>query len=255
MLHVDAFHRTDALGEVEHLRLRERGRGRPAFAILPDHRRVEAFFDGGPDGEVGRELVATHLEVGAVTHADLLDFVKKVLLGVLGEHVGHTWLHAHADEGQQALLLPRIGPVELVVAQLHAASVVRVALVGGGQGHGHVHVVAARLVGRVEDGLVEDGVDGVVDEVHLVLARQGDHLCAVSGVDGFYPHLGRRAELAPHLGGPLDVVVRQYELLHPGLVFGEDSDSFAHSSDAYQQHFHLRTSLPGALMGVKERRR
>ena len=49
-----------------------------------------------------------------------------MLLGILGEHVRHARLHAHAHEGQQALLLPVGGALELVVAQLDAALVERV---------------------------------------------------------------------------------------------------------------------------------
>ena len=117
VLHVDTLDRPDALGEHERLRLRERLHGPPAPA-LPDDGRVEAFLDGGPDGEHRREPMALHAEVAAIADVDLVDLVEQVLRGVRGEHVREPGVHAHAHEGEAAALLPAPRELELAVAEL-----------------------------------------------------------------------------------------------------------------------------------------
>ena len=118
MLDVDALDRTDPLGEVEDLRLGEGGGREPSAVLLPDHRRVEALLDGGPDGEARREVVAGDEEVGTIAHADLLDPIEEVVGGVACEDVRQARLHPHAAQGEQAALRPRVGLVELLVAEL-----------------------------------------------------------------------------------------------------------------------------------------
>ena len=38
---------------------------------------------------------------------------------------------------------------------------------------------------------------------------------------------------------PVEVVVGQHQLLHPGLVLGDDGDRFADAAHAYQQDLHV----------------
>ena len=52
--------------------------------------------------------------------------------------------------------------------------------------------------------------------------------------------LAGEPDLGEDLLGPVDVVVGQHQLLHPGLVLGEDGDGFADAADAHQQHLHVR---------------
>ena len=70
--------------------------------LLPDHRRVEALLDRGPDRERRREVVARDLEVGAVAGAELVDLGEQVVGGVAGEHVGEPGLDAHPDQREPA---------------------------------------------------------------------------------------------------------------------------------------------------------
>ena len=97
VLDVHALDRADAFGEHEHLRLGERRGGVPPAVAFPDHRRVEALLDRGPDRERRREVVAVDHEVGAVADADLVDGGEQVVGGVAGEHVGEARLDADAD--------------------------------------------------------------------------------------------------------------------------------------------------------------
>ena len=96
----------------------------------------------------GREVVAVDGQVRAVADADLLDLVEEFVGGVPGEDVRQAGLHAHADQGQPAGRLPLGGPLELRVAELDAALLVRARSgCGAGQGHRHVEVVRARRRG------------------------------------------------------------------------------------------------------------
>ena len=76
VLDVDALDRADALGEVEHLGLRERLGREPAALALPDHGRIEALLDRRPDREGRREVVALDDEARAVSDPDLVDHEK-----------------------------------------------------------------------------------------------------------------------------------------------------------------------------------
>jgi hypothetical protein len=124
VLDVDALDRADALGEVEDLGLAEGCRGEPAPALLPDDRRIEAFLDGGPDGEGRGEVVAVDGEVRTVADADLLDRVEQFVRRVPGEHVREPRLDPHADKRQPPGLLPVRGTLELRVAELDPALLV-----------------------------------------------------------------------------------------------------------------------------------
>ena len=87
MLHVDAFDRADTAREVEGLQLAE-GLGRkPSPALLPDHRRVEALLDGGPDREGRTKGVAIDYEVATVPNANLVDRGEEHVRSVSGEDV------------------------------------------------------------------------------------------------------------------------------------------------------------------------
>ena len=82
-----------------------------------------------------------------------------MILGMAGKHVRHARLDAKPNERQQPLLRPRLGSLELVVAQLHAGLAKGIGRVRLGEGHGHVHVHGAHIERRVEDRLVEDRVN------------------------------------------------------------------------------------------------
>ena len=87
MLDVDTGDIADALGKVEHLRLREGFGGEPASPTLIDDRRVEALLDRGPDVERRGEVVPLHDEVGPVADADVVHGREKVVGGVPGEDI------------------------------------------------------------------------------------------------------------------------------------------------------------------------
>ena len=53
--------------------------------------------------------------------------------------------------------------------------------------------------------------------------------------------LGGRTDLGEDLLGPVDVIVGQHQLLHPGLVLGDDGDGLADAAYTYQQDLHLDT--------------
>ena len=169
VLDVDALDRPDALGEVEHLGLGERRRREPAAVLLPDDRRVQALLDRRPDREGRREVVALDDEVRAVADADLVDLGEELVGGVAREDVGGARLDADADEREQPLLLPRLGPLELVVAELHAGLFEGVRRVRLGERHRHVEVGHAGLEAGVEDRHVEQRVDRVENGVGVRL--------------------------------------------------------------------------------------
>ena len=146
-------------------------------------RRVEAFLDRGPDGEGRGEVVAGHLEVGAVPHAELVDLAEQLVGGVPGEHVGQAGLDAHADQRQLARLLPLVGQGELVVAQLDPGLAVRRVRVRVGQRHRHVEVVGAGPQRGVEQRHHEPRVGGVHQHVAAVLGEQGRGGGLVPGVE------------------------------------------------------------------------
>ena len=115
--------------EVEDLRLAERLGGVPPLVLLPDHRRVEALLDDRPDRESRREdlaagFVADH-EIGAVSHAQLVDLGEEVVGGIPGENVREARFDADADEGEQPLDFPLPGLVELLLTQQHSGQLVR----------------------------------------------------------------------------------------------------------------------------------
>ncbi len=183
MLDVHALDRADPLREVEDLGLGERRGREPAAVLLPDHGRVEALLDRRPDREGGGEVVALDDEVRAVADADLVDLGEELVGGVAGEDVGGAGLDADADEREQALLLPRLGALELVVAELDAGLLVRVRRMRLGERHRHVEVRHAGLEARVEDRDVEERVDRVEDGVGSRLADQRDDRVLARRVD------------------------------------------------------------------------
>ena len=127
VLDVDALDWADAVGKVENLWLTERFGREPAAVGLPDHRRVQALLDGGPDGERRREVVAVDGQVRPVARAQLVDVGEQMIGGVAGEHVGKAGLHADPDQSEPARGLPLVLDGELLVAELDAGEFVRLA--------------------------------------------------------------------------------------------------------------------------------
>ncbi len=183
VLDVHALDLADALGEREHLRLAERGGGEPPTVLLPDHGRIQALLDRGPDRERGCEVVALDLEARTVTNAHLVDLAEQVVGRKAGEHVGGSRLDADADQGQRTSILPQVRHRELVVTELLADLLVRTLGVGFGERHRHVHVVHARLEGTEEDRHHEARIGGVQDDVAIVRTGRVGHLGRIGRVD------------------------------------------------------------------------
>ena len=117
VLHVHAFDRPDALGELEDLGLRE-GLGRvEAASALPHQGRVQALLDRRPDREGGGEVIALDDEIGAVAHADLAYAREQLVGGISSEDVGEARLDADPNECQQARAVPLLVARELAVAE------------------------------------------------------------------------------------------------------------------------------------------
>ncbi len=242
VLHVDALHRADALGELEDLRLAERRRREPATVLLPDDGRVEALLDRGPHGERrGEDLVAVvvgHHEVRAVAGAELVDLGEQVVGGVAREHVGEPGLDTDADQRQPARGLPLLGLGELLVAELHPALLVRRLGVRLRQAHRHVEVVGTRRERAVEDRHVEDRVDRVHHVGDLVLASERLDGARVGGVDlgGHEPVVVQRVD---RLARARLVVVGDHADLEEVTARGDGGERRADAAGADQQDPHV----------------
>ncbi len=94
---------------------------------LPDHRRVEALLDGGPDRERRRELVAVDGEVRPVARAQLVDIGEQMVGRIAGEDIGKAGLYTDPDQSEPARGLPLVLDGELLVAELDAGEFVRLA--------------------------------------------------------------------------------------------------------------------------------
>ena len=184
VLHVHAFHRTNPLRKRELLGRRERlGREPlPPFTV-PDHRRVEALLDRGPDREDRREGVALDAQVAAVPHVDLVDLVEEVLGRVGGEDIGQSRIHAHAQQREASAGAPGGIALELLVAKLHAGMVVGVVSVWPREAVGHVHVVDASGKRPLEDGHHEPRIDSIHHQVRLVASREVGHGTCLPRID------------------------------------------------------------------------
>jgi hypothetical protein len=240
VLHVDALHRADPLGELEDLGLAERRRGEPPPLLLPDHRRVEALLDRGPDRERGREVEAGDLEVGAVADPQLVDLREQVVGGVAREHVGESGLDPDPDERETSGGLPVVGDRELLVAELHADLGVRRLGMRLREGHRHVEVVRAPGVRAVEDRHHEPRVDGVHHVGDPVLTHQRLDRAGVRGI-----HLGRREPLVGQRvdrpARPCLVVVGDHAQLEEVTACGDRSERRADAPGADQENPHLST--------------
>ena len=122
---------------------------------------------------------------------------EQVVGGVPREHVGQAGLDADPAEGQPSRALPEAGLLELLVAELDAALLVRRDGVRAGQAHRHVEVVGAGGVRAVEDRHVEDRVDGVHDMRDPVLLAAARSPRPRRGVDLRRRRSGRRRAPRP----------------------------------------------------------
>ena len=175
---------------------------------------VGSLVHGHDDGDT----ITVHIH-DADRHM-LVDPVEEVLLRVACEDVGHAGLHAHAHQREQPLRLPRLGSLELVVAQLHATGPERVVRVRSRQGHRHVHVRAAGVVRRVEDLLVEERFHRVHDEVNVVLSWEG------SAVPGIITAIKEKNLVGKVVGVTNDITPQVISGIKDGIIFGSSKQNF-----------------------------
>jgi hypothetical protein len=241
VLDVDALDRTDALREVEDLRLAEGLGGEPAAVTLPDHRRVEALLDRGPDRERRREVVALDGQVGAVASAELVDGAEQGVGGVPGEDVGQPRLDPHAHQCQPPGGGPVVGHRELLVAKLQPGLGVRVLRMRRRQAHRHVEVVGARRQGAPEDRHDEPGVDGVQHVRHGVLADQ----CLDRGLVGGVDLCGDETVVADRRHGlvrPCHVVVGDHTRLEEAAPADDGGERRPDATGSGDQNAHAQES-------------
>jgi hypothetical protein len=249
VLDVDALDRADPGGEVERLRLGERRRRVPAAAGFPDHGRVEALLDRGPDRERRCEIESFDHQIRAVADPDLGDVREEVVGRVARRDVGETRLGADADEREQTAFVPLRCDRELLVAELDARELVRPFGMGSGKVHSHVQIGAAALERRVEDGRVEPRVTRVHDRGCARLARQRDDGLTIRRVHG------RRRE-PPVAGKPFDrgrgvtwVDVGDDEVVEELAPLGRDRDRGADAAGSDDQHAHQRLTTTDRCSG------
>jgi hypothetical protein len=245
VLDVDALDRADAGGEVEHLRLGEWLGGVPAARVLPDHRRVEAFLDGGPDRERRREVQAIDHQVRPVSHANLVDLAEQVVGGVASEHVGQARLDTHGDQRQPPGLRPGTGARELRVTQLDPAFRIGSGWMRVRQRHREVQIVRAGRERPVEDRHHEPGIDRVDHMCDaLVLAQRGNLRCRrcvqPGGRQPWIIHAGH------HTGGPVEIAVGHDEVFEELATAGDGRGGGTDRAGADQEDSH-RFHHPGQL--------
>ena len=232
MLHVHALIRANARRKVEHFWLAEDFGGEQAARLLPHDRRVQTFFDGGPDGECRRKVESVDRQVGSVAYTDFVDGVEEVIRRVPCEHVRQAGLHSHADERQETAVAPlRVGG-ELGGTKWLANFVVRVGRVRFGQVHGHVHVGATRLERRLENRVVQTWVARIDDDVDLVGLGQRHDLGLVVGI-----HLGGGetlgiVEVLQRVDATLFTDVGQHEGIEEGAGLGDGGHARPYSAGA-----------------------
>ncbi|CAB4802505.1 unannotated protein [freshwater metagenome] len=98
MFNIDALNISDPLWESENLGLREGRCREPATISFPDHWRVQALFNHGPNRERGSEVIATNSHVGAITYSNLMDLREQLIGSMLGKDVGNARLDSHTAE-------------------------------------------------------------------------------------------------------------------------------------------------------------
>ena len=188
VLDVHALDRADALGELEHLGLAERRGREPAGVLLPDHGRIQALLDRGPDRERRREdlvaLVVGDDEVGAVAHAELVDPARTG---------GRPRSGRTRRRGPARRPCPRARGAPRhcqspACANWSSPSFTPGLLVGVGrmrlrQAHRHVEVVGAGRERAREDRRHELRLDGVHHVRRTVLAGDGCHDVGIRRVD------------------------------------------------------------------------
>jgi hypothetical protein len=209
----------------------------PAAVGLPDHRWVEAFLDGGPDGERRREVVTVDGEVRSVAGAEFVDVGEKVIGGVPGEDVGQAGLHPDADERQPARRLPLLLDCELLVAEFHAREFVGLVRVPVREAHRHVEIVGTTGEGAVEDRHDEPRVDGVHHVRDPVRADQFGDV-----VGGRRVHVGRgEPRVTYRVGGlrcPVFCVVADHDPFEEVTPRRDRTERRADTARTHQQDPH-----------------
>jgi hypothetical protein len=232
VLDVDTLDGSDAVGKVENLWLREWFGGEPTAVGLPDHRRVQALLDGGPDRERRRELVAVDRQVRPVARAQLVDVGEQVIGGVAGEHVGKPGLHADPDQREAPGGAPLVLDGELLVAELDAGEFVWLLGMPQRQAHGHVEVVGATGQRAVEDRHHEPRVDGVHDVGDVVAANEFGDVVGRRRVD----LRGGESRVAHRVGGlPCSalVVVTDHDLFEELSAHGDGAERRSDTTGAH----------------------
>ena len=212
VLDVDALHRADAFGKIEDLRFAERLGDEPATVLLPDHRRVEALLNGGPDGERRREVVSLHGEVGAVTNAEFVNIAEHGVGRVAREHVGQPRFDAETNQRQPPRCLPlRLG-CELLITEFDPGQLVGLIRMALGQTHRHIEIVSAAGQCAVEDRHHKAGVDGIDHVGDALLAHQLGNRFGRTCVDAGRAEAGI-VDRVGRLLGPDRVVIGHHDVL------------------------------------------
>ena len=242
VLHVDALHRADALGEVENLWLAERFGDEPSAILLPDHRWVEAFLDGGPDRERRGEVIALHREVGAIADPEFIDITEQRVGGVTRKNIGESRFDTETHQRQPPRRLPlRLGG-ELLIAEFDAGQLVGLLRVSLRQAHRHIQIVGAAGQCAVEDRHHETGVDGIDHMGDGVLTDEiGDRLFRTC-VDAD----GAEARVVDRVGRLLGlglVIVGNHDLLEEVPPHRDRTECRTDAARAHQENSHGRTVL------------
>src|SRR5258708_38510235 len=102
MFYIDHIDLSNTFRELERLMFRERLGREPTLPLLPDHGRIEAFFNRRPDRKIRRELIAINLNVRSIADTNLFNFLQYRMLRVALEHTVHAGFHAATNQRKQA---------------------------------------------------------------------------------------------------------------------------------------------------------
>ena len=253
MFDVDTLNRANALGKDKDFRL-AKGRSRePAPILLPNHGRIEALLNRGPDAKARRKnLVAVVVhddEVRPIACTEFVNAAEQVVDGIAGKNVRQTGLNAHAHERQASGVFPLTVGRKLRIAQLDVSFLVWCRGVGLGERHGHIEVIG----GGGERTLKNGGHKLWLHRIHHVRcsvtpSHLGHAVCArrVNGIG----HKSIRNHIAVLRADPRDGAFRACR-----IVVGHNRDlperatsknlchSVAHATGSHDKNAHSSTLL------------